>query len=274
MHLYAKYSGPEAVQSLCTGQRTSVLCDGQFVCGEELVLCFFSATDAVPGARLVTPSTLAWRPAKVDLRPQDLSLWLPDQARKPRSPRQTSNLHMLFVRRPSAETYTFLGPAHLGSYGVHAGNPTAEFFLTNRVPRAIWLELGGYSGWQVEVDHAVTHVDTGDLAAFRDLLARVTRSEYGHVCLTRYEEDSLHLHTNRQRAWLMYLREPEDSGLYLAGNMGPAEHEREQFRCGCGISLDFPRGRTAPIADGVAIAEAFFVGGQLPERWIWTEEHE
>jgi hypothetical protein len=42
----------------------------------------------------------------------------------------------------------------------------------------------------------------------------------------------------------------------------------------CGISLDFPRRRTAPIADGLAIAEAFFVSGQLPQRWIWTEEHE
>jgi hypothetical protein len=272
MQLYAEYSPPEALEGLCAGQQTTVLCDGQFVCGEAFVLCFFCATELAPGARLQTPSTLIWRPTETHVSRADFS-WLPDSARRPRAPRQKSEFHLLFVRRPSARTYTFFGPAHLGSYGVQAGAPTATFSLANRVPRPIWLELGGYSGWEVDVNHAVTHVDCGDQTGLRDLLAPLTQSEYGHVSLTRYEEDSLHLHTNRQRAWLMYLREPQDTGLYLASDVG-REDEREEFRCGCGISLDFPRRRTAPISDGLAIVATFFVSGQLPDRWQWTEEHE
>jgi hypothetical protein len=272
MQLYAEYTPQEALQHVCAGQQTTVLRDGQFVCGEEFVLCFFSVTDVGPGARLQTSSTLIWRPTETHVARADFS-WLPEQARRPRAPKQKHDVHLLFVRRPSARIYTFFGPADLGSYGVQAGEPTATFSLANRVPRPIWLELGGYSGWEVEVNHAVTYVDSGDQTAFRDLLGLLTQNEYGHVSLTRYEEDSLHLHTNRQRAWLMYLREPEDTGLYLASDASPGEDEREEFRCGCGISMDFPRRRTVPISDGLAIAEAFFVSGRLSERWQWSEEH-
>jgi hypothetical protein len=41
----------------------------------------------------------------------------------------------------------------------------------------------------------------------------LNRQEFAHLQMTRYEEDSLTIHTNARRGWLMYLRFPADNGL-------------------------------------------------------------
>ena len=103
------------------------------------------------------------------------------------------------------------------------------------------------------------------------LLDRVVAQPHGHLVLTRYEEDSLDLFTNQERGWLMYLREPGDSGLYVAA-MNDEGDSDEHFTCDCGIDLEFPRSRTLPLKKAADVVAAFFRSGTLPEFVSWEEQ--
>jgi hypothetical protein len=88
--------------------------------------------------------------------------------------------------------------------------------------------------------------------------------------MTRYEEDSLTIYTNPSRAWLVYQREPDDSGLYLDDpTFGVGQ---EHFQCLCGISLDFPARQTVSHAQAAEIARHFFAHGKLPTSRGWYEK--
>jgi hypothetical protein len=102
-------------------------------------------------------------------------------------------------------------------------------------------------------------------------MARFARRKYAHAMLTRYEEDSLHLYINPRCAWLMYLREPGDSGLYLRGR-DAARVRMEKFRCDCGIELEFPPHQTLPIAEGIELLRRYFRDGTLPRDREWDED--
>src|SRR5262245_16085095 len=126
--------------------------------------------------------------------------------------------HHIFLRTRFDEQFFYAGPAHLASYGsVLGGSGTgvcANFSLNERLPREMWLKVGGYPGWLVEVNHQSHRVVAGDVAAFEQLVNQLPQQECSHLCMTRYEEDSLIVHTNAQRGWLMYLRDPADGGVY------------------------------------------------------------
>jgi hypothetical protein len=74
-----------------------------------------------------------------------------EQARKIRQ-------HHIFLRTPADDRVFYAGDAHLGSYG---STPTtsgtwglaANFSLRHKLPRDVWLHLGGYQAWLVEVNH-------------------------------------------------------------------------------------------------------------------------
>jgi hypothetical protein len=160
--------------------------------------------------------------------------------------------HCVFVRPWNRDEFVYAGSAHLGSYGgpedSRPGNREACFTLDEHLPRDIWLACGGYRGWSVMLNHAVQVVEDGDSVAFDGLLERLTAQEYSHLCMTRYEEDSLTIHTNSNLAWLMYLREPWDGGLYLHD---PSFGDREvHFQCVCGISMEFPASQTVSQLPG------------------------
>jgi hypothetical protein len=89
--------------------------------------------------------------------------------------------------------------------------------------------------------------------------------------MTRYEEDSLELFTNSERGWLMYIRKPGDSGLYVAAATDEEDAE-EHFRCDCGIDLEFPRSHTLPLNKAAEVVTAFFRSGALPEFVAWVEQ--
>jgi hypothetical protein len=103
--------------------------------------------------------------------------------------------HHIFLRAPGDRTFAYAGPAHLGCLGDGRGGKAAGFTLAAKLPRDLWLRLGGYPGWSVEVNHQAHLVDAGDTAAFDALLAEPTRKKFSHLTMTRYEEDSLTLHT-------------------------------------------------------------------------------
>jgi hypothetical protein len=114
-------------------------------------------------------------------------------------------------------------------------------------------------------------VDNGDLRTFRKLAEDLPRQEFSHLCMTRFEEDSLTLHTNDRRSWLMYLRYPGDGGIYTHDPDYTGEQEvEEEFRCVCGIGLEFPARQTLPRDLAIRAAEEFFTTGELPRSVPWS----
>ena len=216
-------------------------------------------------SRFTSPSELVWIPTRLDYAPEDATPWLPTAAREVRT-------HEIFARCPAKPGYVYCGRAHLGSWGGRpdVGDVSASFSLGERLARRIWLSLGGYSGWMFHLQHEPMEVAAGDREPLGRLLDDLATHTQGHLQMTRYEQDSLDVFTNPERAWLMYLRTPDCSGVYL-DPASTAAHPDEVFRCGCGIEVEHPRRETTSHAEARAIVEAFFRTGELPRSHRWSD---
>jgi hypothetical protein len=262
--LHQLYTFDEAVTSFGNETLREFFCHNDFIVLPAAIICLVTIGDPASDPLLPSPSSVIWKRS-------DFRVWLPGQVTEiwDRSQSKVKRLkeHHIFLRLPEDESYVYAGPAHLASYG--GQDYSANFSLNHKLPRGIWLRYGGYPGWLVEVNHVTYRVENGDLAAFRRI-AEELRQEFAHLSLTRYEEDSLTVHTNGQRGWLMYLREPADGGLYtrdLAYAGDPSA--QEDFRCVCGIDLAFPAKQTLPRYRAIEVAEEFFVTGALPSSVPW-----
>lgn len=274
--LHQSCSVDEAIAAFGNGGSPEFLCDGQFVVLPKAVLCLATVGDPGSEPHLCSPSHVQWKPRRLDYDPSDEWPWLPEKAREVWGPdRKRIKEHYMFLRLPGDKRFLYAGRAHLGSYGDGGGDsgPEANFSLYKKLPRDDWLRLGGYPGWLVEVNHQAQPVSYGDLPAFRELLEQVPRQKFSHLSMTRYEEDSLTLHTNKNRGWLMYLRDPADGGVYTRdpSYIGDPSAE-EEFRCACGISLEFPAIQTIPKDLSLRAATEFFTTGKLPTCVHWEEE--
>ena len=279
--LHHWYSPDEALAAFGAGQRPEASCDGQFLVLPSVVLCFVTVGSTSDESQVSSPSRVVWRP-KPRTKPASEDDWLPEKVRDvwDRSGGQVRKLrdHYVFVRTRAQDRFFYAGDAHLGSYGSYRTDDgrwgfLADFSLGHKLPRDVWVELGGYPGWLVEVDHEFHRLDAGNLAAFERLLPQPGNQEFSHLCMTRYEEDSLTIHTNRERGWLMYLRFPADSGVYTRDwtYAGPPQSQ-EVFRCACGIDLEFPTDRTLPRKLAERAAVEFFQTGRLPGCVDWELE--
>lgn len=273
MKLHAEYSHDEAVLHFAGPHKPVDLCDAQFVSLPDAILCFFTLGSPERSPHLSSPSVVTWCPANLRYDPTDRWPWFPSLARETGGsgggPRRT---HHIFLRGPEDTAFLYAGPAHLGSYGGSPDGLTADFYLKSRLPRDAWLRLGGYAGWLVEVNHESHLLAPGDSDRFGALLSDLFASEFSHLSMTRYEEDSLCAHTNSRCAWFMYLRYPEDPGLYLAPRPVAEESRQEEFRCGCGIALEFPAAQTASLEEAAEILAYFFRTGTLLQVRNWVEQ--
>jgi hypothetical protein len=108
---------------------------------------------------------------------------------------------------------------------------------------------------------------------FERLVGELAGQEFSHLCLIGYEEDTLNVHTNATRGWLMYLRFPVNSGVNArdVAYVGPPGSE-ELFRCVCGIDLEVPAAHTLPRGLAVQASVEFFGRGSClgayAESWI------
>lgn len=252
-------------------------CDDQFAVLPDAVLAFITFGESPGESHLSSPSTAIWKPSRIDYAPLDEFPWLPTDVREvfDRSGPKIVRLrrHHILVRPNGTQDFVYAGEAHLGSYGGPSdnsvGNREARFTLNDKLPREVWLECGGFSGWQIDVNHKDHVIAQGDSAKVDELLGQLGDQDYSHLCMTRYEEDSLTIHTNPKRAWLMYLREPADCGLYL-DNPALGDDE-EHFECVCGISLEFPLSQTVSHFEATQIARHLFKTGDLPSDVEWSE---
>src|SRR5262249_37779406 len=159
------------------------------------ILCFATLGDPATEPHVSCPSCVVWKPRRLDYDASDKYPWLPEKVREvwDRSqhlPRKI-RVHHIFVRLPTDDGYFYAGRAGLGTFGgpTTDGTPadrSATFFLSEKLPRDVWLRLGGYPGWLVEVNHQTHRVDDGDLGTFRQLAEELPRQEFSHLCMTRY----------------------------------------------------------------------------------------
>ena len=252
------------------GGHAEMWCDDQFAVLPESVLCFVTVSPEATDSHLPQPSSVTWKPKRLDYAPYDDEYsWLPTPVREvydlssPRTVRLRT--HHLFIRTNQMTAFYYIGEAHLGSYGGPCGNEPGNreacFSLNKKVSPEIWLACGGYTDWKVEIDH-VEHV-VNNITAMNEVLCKLRPDAFSHLYMTRYEEDSLTIHTNPLgRAWMMYLPQPDDTGLYI--NNPELGTELHNFRCGCGIDLDFPANQTLPYTMAVKIARSLYETGGLP----------
>jgi hypothetical protein len=281
--LHASYSHDEIIAELNRDGIAEPYCDGQFLVQSNHVVCLFEIDPASNGSYLPTPRSINWRPKRLDYAPGNRFPWIPDIVTEVydysgSEPRKIRDYHS-FLRTPSDAKYLYAGTAELGSWGQFPDRRTGEsvaeasFTLDAKLTRDLWIRFGGCPGWIVEVNHVSRPVAVGDVEAFRELTVAMLKEPYSHLSMTRYEEDTLHVHTNARRGWLMYLSEPADSGLYLRGSGRSGWFKRkERFRCGCGIDLEFPASQTVPREDALQLAEEFFRMGTLSQTVPWTTE--
>jgi hypothetical protein len=237
----------------------------------SVVLCFVTVGPSASKSHLDSPSQVVWMPERQPTRTDQYCLpeTVCEVYDRSGGPIRKIREHHIFVRPQAKELFFYAGDAHLGSYG----RSQAVFSLAHKLPRDMWLTLGGYPGWLVDVNHTSRRVRAGDLPAFEQLIVEKPGQEFSHFSMTRYEEDSLTVHTNATRGWLMYLRTPCDSGVYSrdANYSGPADAE-EVFRCGCGIDLEFKATQTLPREQARRAAIEFFQTGVLPACVPWDGE--
>jgi hypothetical protein len=227
--------------------------------------------DPATQSHVARPSSVVWRPGRIDYASSDEFPWLPDKVREICGPdRKRIKEHHVFLRLPGDAGFLYAGRAHLGRYGGPAsgGAPSdreACFSLDDRLPRDEWLRLGGYPGWLIEANHQSERVDKADIAAFRRLAAEIANLKFSHLHMTRYEEDSLTLFTNAYCGWLTYQRDPTDLGASGCDPTSPgAGKGGELFRCTCGVELAISSEQTLPRQMAMRIAEEFFTTGVLP----------
>ena len=270
--LHHWYSIEKAIAAFEGASECEWFCEDQFAVLPKAVICFGVIGQPLGESHVSSPSRFIWRPRRLDYELSDELPWLPTKVRevydRSRNPTQKIRQHHIFLRTPTDVQFLYAGLAHLGSYGSSPGSDvkqlTADFSLNVRLPRDAWLKFGGYPGWLVELNHNEHHVDVGNTPEFDRLIRMLPNHEFSHLTLTRYEEDSLTIHTNKHRGWLMYLREPGDAGVYTRDTEyhGSADAQ-EVFRCGCGIELEFGAAQTLPRELAMQATVEFFQTGEL-----------
>src|SRR5262245_2270597 len=190
--LHQWYTADEGIAAFGDAASAKLLCDGQFAVLPTAVLCLTTLGDPATQPYMLFPSSVMWKPARPDYDPADKIPWLPTKAREPRGADGGKiREHHLFLRAPGDERFVYAGGAHLGSWGDNQKPNCKEagFSLAVKLPHDIWLHLGGYAGWRVELDHHKDQfLDHGDVAAFQRLIEELARHNSAHLYLTRYEE--------------------------------------------------------------------------------------
>lgn len=268
MNWTARYTPDEAIRRFGDPSDATVLLDGRVAVLPDLVLYFLTGQSDTEELHMETPRTVTWRRKDAPMTVEPFA-WLPLEARGG-TPGAAARRHHLLLRASTADSlFIDAGRAHLGSYG---SDHTACFSLDHPVSRDVWLAFGGYSGWRLSACHSHETFATGDDRRVQSLVESALSLTRGHFVLTRYEDDALHVYTNEHRAWLMYLRDPSDPGLYLAASAAD-ETAIETFACGCGIPLEFPAHRTTSKDNALAIVMDYYrLGSIAATRVAWTDD--
>jgi hypothetical protein len=226
-----------------------------------------------------SPSLVVWKPGRLDYHPKSREPWFPSQLTKciERNGAYVP-LHHLFLRPAGDASFTYAGIAEMPMFGDIPEDgriqQAAHFYLDTKLPRELWVRLGGYPGWRVEFNNTNRLFAADDVAGFEQLLAGIpTTSGHWQVTLVGYEEWRLAIQFSATRAHLSY------RPLYWPLKMGE-EQCVESYDADCqtpkkqeffGGGLVVPGARTVPRAQGIRAAMEHFGTARLPECIRWRE---
>jgi hypothetical protein len=283
------------VSLFSAGADAEYFCDRQFAMVPGATLCLATMGDPDNGTKLLSPSKVAWRPARLDYHPPESRPWLPEHLTE--SVERNGEwlpLYHMFLRAAAGQKFIYAGTAEmtlLGDIqesgrldkGAHLSSPqaladaaqhgvrldkAAHFKLDAKLPQHLWTRLGGYAGWQVGFNQAECRLASEEVADFEQLLAAVpTAPGLWVVSLTGgYKDYWFAVWFNARRARLRY---------------GPAESEQalESWDPACTRSdqceyfgdLTFTAERTIPREQAVRAAVEYFRTGRLPQCIRWRE---
>src|SRR5439155_18186437 len=97
--LHHSYTADEAVAAFGES-KAEALCDGQFLVLPKAVLCLATVGDPATQSHLGAPSSVLWRPGRMDYDPADEYPWLPTPAREVWANRKKLRNHHVFLRLP------------------------------------------------------------------------------------------------------------------------------------------------------------------------------
>jgi hypothetical protein len=284
---YAKSTLKRAVAAFGDPASAEYFCDRQFAVVRGTRLCFATTGDPKSGTKLLTPSTVSWRPARLDYHPERQIPWLP--APLTRCVERNGGylpLHHMFLRAAGDRQFVYAGIAELPMFGeIPDGGQvqhSARFHLDAKLPRDLWVRLGGYPGWMVEFNGTRQPFAADDVAGFERFLAGVpTASGFWEVSLAGYAENWFTVRFNAGRAWLRFVADAERAvrtqgmdcpALESSDPTCPTPRKREHFGDEGYDRVTRPAGRTVPRELGVRAAVEYFRTGRLPQciRWRTT----
>jgi hypothetical protein len=285
---------PPSLYETCTFERALAafgdpagarfFCDRQFAVFPHATLCFATMGDPETGTRLLGPSKLSWTPARLDFHPRSDPPWVPGRlARCVERNGAWLPLHHLFLRAAGDEAYVFAGIAEVPLFGdIPEGGRVRQvvhFALDAKLPRELWLHLGGYEGRLVTVNGVEHRFAAADAEGLERLLADVPGGPKSlAVWIAGYEEHWFTAHFNARRAWLRFVpggeRRVRAQGMRCTALESwdpgcPAPQRREFFGNDGQVDVVFPAGRTVPREAGVRAAVEHLRTGQVPGCVRW-----
>jgi hypothetical protein len=221
---------------------------------------------APPEVELIDAETVVWRASRrYTARWRGFDAFVPVVLR--REPR--AQLHLVGTATDSALNY--LGPAHLAAYGrsAHRSHGEATFHLGARIPRELWLRLGGFAGVHVEANGVGEDVE---VAAVRGAVADVLASSAtGELWLRHWTGEALTVLFEAERAFVMELSGHGDVGLVACDPLRSGERQAVAFTLSNGQVDEWPLEATV-TRDQALDAAAGWAAGQRTESLLWRED--
>ena len=116
--LHDSFTREEAIAAFGDPATAQSYCDGQFVVFPKAVLCFATVGNPDSQPFLGLPTSFVWKPGRLDYDPNDEIPWLPTPVRDVWGPKQERfKEHHIFLRPAEEERFSWIGTAHLGSWG-------------------------------------------------------------------------------------------------------------------------------------------------------------
>jgi hypothetical protein len=214
-----------------------------------------------PEAELFDAETIEWRAA----RGYGLDAFVPAPLRRERP----AALHLVGATADGALVH--LGRAHLAAYGRsgHRSHGEARFVLLERVPRALWLRLGGFGDIRLE-DSGVR--EDMEAAAVRPAAAAVlARSGTGELWLRRWTGASLTVLYEPERAFVMQLGGPGDVGSVACDPACDGDRRPVDFTLGNGQVDTWPLEATISRDQALDVM-AGWAAEQHTGPLVWTDD--
>ena len=219
-----------------------------------------------PEVELIDAETVAWRAARrYKARRRGFDAFVPAPLRR----RPPAELHL--VGRTTNGALAYLGPAHLGGYGQSGreSDGEASFILSQRLPRDLWLRLGGFAHVRLTVNGAREDVEAG---ALRGAVAgALAEPATGELWLTRWTGEALSVLFEPERAFVMELAGPGDPGSVARDPEVARERAPVAFTLSNGQVDEWPLEATVSHAQALD-AVAAWAEGRRAASLRWTDD--